>query len=139
MELSNQYIAGLFDGEGSICITKRTQPTYRLGYGFTLDVAICMRDLNILKNLQERYGGSLIKKKWVKYQKSNAYYWRLSNNKALSFLKEIGPLLIIKGEQASVAVSFQETKKTTSIVNQEAYQLRMKFLNSPEAYNVSNL
>jgi hypothetical protein len=93
------YIAGLFDGEGSIGI----YPCGPSGYnrrGYHLFVTLTQKDRRILDALKTTFGGSV--------QRANTcHHWRLYANDAAEFLRLLRPYLILKREQAELAVMFQ--------------------------------
>ncbi len=98
MKLSDQYIAGFFDGEGCIHIG-----TYK-AYGniqHRLQISIAQNDVTVLQALADRFGGKLHPQ-----GSRTAMQWHLWCNKAYDFLKAIYPHLILKKEQAELAIAF---------------------------------
>lgn len=107
MDLKLPYIAGLIDADGSISIIfLRKQRRYYPGVGFG-----CYGSEEILEELKRRYGGSFgnrIKKRKLGWNKEPMPRWSISDNKAILFLKEILPFLILKKEQAVLAIKLKE-------------------------------
>lgn len=105
MDLSLPYLAGFFDGEGSVGIytngrkdgrTLRSQVTQNVSPAVT----------SLLEACRERWGGSLTVMN--RDMKRQAYNWQTSGPKAAIFLREIRPWVILKAEQIDLAVSWQE-------------------------------
>jgi len=100
------YIAGLFDGEGSMTIYKgpvSPSGTAAVSPTYTLIVGISNNDNCPLLDIQGEFGGSI-----VKYNK--CYQWRVTGNIALAFLREIVPYLRIRKERAELAINFQANR-----------------------------
>ena len=110
MIISAEYIAGFFDGEGSVGIYSRKD---RLG-GFGLRVQLTQNTSTdsqiILQYLQNKYGGNLTTQKTLSDKLK--YNWQLNSNKAVLFLKDIYPYSILKRKQIEVAIYFQENRPT---------------------------
>ncbi|MEK7275975.1 MAG: LAGLIDADG family homing endonuclease, partial [Chloroflexota bacterium] len=80
--LDKAYAAGLFDGEGSITLTRTRR--VRLP---SPQVSVASNDLEVLEWLRERFGGSMSKKQPRQPTHSVSYDWRLTDRRALAFLK----------------------------------------------------
>lgn len=111
------YVAGLFDGEGSIGI-------YRIGYiqanrkrGLQLKIVISLTNEEPLILLKSEWGGNIQfdqhqSKKNPKHRPS--FVWNLHQGQAGKFLEDIFPYLIIKRTQAKVAFSFLRTIRSNN-------------------------
>ena len=127
------YIAGIIDGEGSICLTIRRYPG-----GGTVSLIACvgMTDPRVPKLLHEKFGGALFLRKPTSIKWKPAWAWSLTGDKALSFIEVIYPYLIIKREQADIAIAFQGIRKPhhrrTDVEKQadEVARVAMKKLNA---------
>ncbi len=98
------YIAGLFDGEGSVCIIK-TKPAKRHSAPmYSLRVDISNQDTNALYFVKNTFnvGG-------VNQSRGYDYKWNTANRSAAIFLKVLLPYLIIKKDKAILGIGFQET------------------------------
>lgn len=98
---SLEYLAGLFDGEGSIFITRmrmsRDYHQLRVGINITHEATI--------KLFCSCFGGN----KGIIIPKGNRkqqWYWRASGKNTLTFLETMVPYLIIKKEQAELGIKF---------------------------------
>lgn len=99
------YIAGFFDGEGSIGITKRKAGDYQLL------VSIGQANRFPLKWLQFNFGGCLQTTLSNKPHIQTMYRWRVVANDAFEFLTTIYPYLILKKAEAELAIKWQKAKQ----------------------------
>lgn len=103
--LSIPYVAGFFDGEGSIGIYK----AYYRGncVGYRLRTQLCQNrgeEANeLMAQLSATFGGSASNQQ----KKLN---WQLNSEKAAEFLRQILPYLRMKKIQAEVAIAWQEAR-----------------------------
>lgn len=99
--LSNEYIAGLFDGEGCVHIARTKR-----GYGiyYYIHVSIANSDKNVLELVQQQFGGrisaNIAQTNWPVWK------WEAQVDQALPFLQTITPLTIIKRDQMELALEF---------------------------------
>ena len=110
--VDDAYFAGLFDGEGCVSINKTKGPKNKpySRFGFQLRISITNTNLEVLEKLQKVYGGKIYKR-----EKSNArsyYDWVAASNQAIDPLTKWTPFLIIKRDQANIALEFQKNRKT---------------------------
>lgn len=102
------YAAGFFDGEGSIdirfSITSRGAKKYER---FHLRVCVVQIDRRPLDWLCERWGGSVSKRK-----NGGLHTWVLSTASAAKFLSDVLPFLIVKRDEAQIAMEFQRTMRS---------------------------
>lgn len=106
--LSEEYIAGFFDGEGCVTINTSTA-THKSGnrYPSTVMVCVSQNDINILRLIQNRCGGKLLANSTHKRHHILQWY----GNKAGSFLELVYPHLQVKKKQAEVALLFLKLKR----------------------------
>lgn len=109
--LDRNYIAGFFDGEGSIYLleSKKNKSIF-------LCVNLTNTEKKVLDKIKEQYGGSISKSKDVRGRKQ-LYRLRLYSNIGLNLLEDIKDLLIIKKNKAILAIEFQ---------NRTAKNIRMR-------------
>jgi len=121
------YISGFFDGEGCIRISNR-KGVYRF------KVNIINTNLDVLKKIQEIAGGSLYKYPIYNTNYLQVFSLDLYCNIAKRFLEGIRPYLIIKREQAQLALEFQDRKRNGLLTipkdEQESYRFRINSFNS---------
>lgn len=104
----NAYIAGFFDGEGSLGIYETKQSEYSRGSGVWYKPRISAGNSvkRIPKIMQKTYGGGLVSFLRSKDRKWE-HTWSLSTNKPIErFLLKMVPYLIAKKEQAKLLLSF---------------------------------
>lgn len=100
MKLTKEYIAGFFDGEGSIGIYKRKDRNK--GNGSCARIQLTQNKSKestfILNQLMLEYGGNLSIQKTL--SGNIKYNWQLNPKGVEKFLKDITPYLILKKSQA---------------------------------------
>ena len=109
--LSLEYIAGFFDGEGYIQIAKRS-PSGHSRSPYWLLACIGNTHRGVLDEIAKVTGGKVLFHNGVKRGQTHPHY-RLTfyTQQALTFLKAIQPYLIVKREEADLAISFCEHVK----------------------------
>ena len=103
-----QYIAGFFDGEGSIGIyyRQKTKDRFHLRTQLTNNKNRDMEKL--MTYLMDKFGGNLSEQ--VTLSGNIKYNWQLNSDKAVYFLKQIESYLIFKKDQAIIAINWQEQR-----------------------------
>ena len=92
------YVAGFFDGEGCISITKNG----------AVDVRIINTAHNVLVKLQSVFGGSITERSQRVNKKQYAYSFYGEN--AVKFLELVKPYLIEKLPQAETVLEYYELR-----------------------------
>ena len=69
-------------------------------------ILVVNTNLEVLEQLKETWGGDINKNYRPKDTWKQAYTWRLSHSAAARFLEDIYPFLIIKEQQARLALEF---------------------------------
>jgi hypothetical protein len=85
------YAAGLFDGEGSVTLVR-----HRESRSHSPQVSIASNDYEVVFWFKERFAGSIVTKQPRMPNHSVSYDWRLTDRRALAFLKLIRPYLVIE-------------------------------------------
>ncbi len=99
-ELNKQWLAGFFDGEGCICLTKRKDKILH----HQLRIYIGQVDVNILMLIKSIYGGK------VRKGGRGVNLWEIGHRELQKkFLSEIEPYLILKKPQAQMALIYLST------------------------------
>ena len=111
------YMAGLFDGEGSICIGV-TPPRQKNGTKSPMHhlvVSITMTDEPTIKWIHSLFGGSIATSKnspsAIRAKKRPCYMWRVWGNMANDFLQQILPYSRYKKDQVLLAIEFQNRRR----------------------------
>ena len=102
------YVAGIFDGEGSISISARESHGYR-----TIGVSICVVNTKewLITFLKMQFGGYIYFRDTPESQHKNSWQWTKQGKKAVEFLELILPYLQLKRPQAELAIQFQNRKR----------------------------
>lgn len=104
------YIAGFFDGEGSVTIHENWRPSPRgKSPNHTLQVSIGNTDASVLIWVHSMFGGSLTTRK-PRPGHRIVTQWIIRSNGAAKFLATIRPFLRMKTKQADIALTFQNGK-----------------------------
>lgn len=93
-KLSLAYVAGIIDGEGSICLAKGKR-----GAWFPR-IMVTNTNYELLEALQHQFGGSIQSKKVYPSHWRQPHVWRLQYSKAALFIIKVYPYLLVKHEQA---------------------------------------
>jgi intein/homing endonuclease len=101
--ISSQYAAGFFDGEGCINVSSCRKT-------ILIRTLVVNTNLTILEMFKEKWGGDIYSNKKGKEHWKQAYTWRLSNNAACEFLKDIYPFLVVKVQQAEASFIFFDNR-----------------------------
>ena len=107
--MTDEYFAGLFDGEGCVSITQRKQNRNKFDVRLTIGVA----DKHISSLLKEKYGGNTRIDKRIKNGKPcrDIYIWNVVGFKSTEFLRKIKPFVIIKKIQVEAALALREIQE----------------------------
>ncbi len=103
------YIAGFFDGEGSVGISKASNKGVRgrrVNPNYSLHIKFSNSDRPVLEWIAEKVGGWILEHKVPsKYRR----HWKFvkKGSKAMQLLQAMLPYLIVKKEQAEKAIEFQ--------------------------------
>jgi hypothetical protein len=85
------YAAGILDGEGSIYFSRNRTSRWPSPI-----VSVASTDRELLEWLRFRVGGSTVQKRTYQPQHAVSYDWKLTDRRALEFLKIVRPFLVIK-------------------------------------------
>lgn len=108
-ELQRAYIAGIVDGEGSICMIKRTPKRMH-----SPEVHIWSTDKELIDYIQDvTETGFVIRQKAKKEHHKESYAWCLYDKKALTFLEEIFPYLRINRKRQRAWILINQYAKYT--------------------------
>lgn len=105
-KITLSYLAGFFDGEGSINITTRKRKHFAVEH--TLSIAIGQKDGKTLDWIKDEFGGNIHTVK-----RDGTYFWYTSNQKAYEVLKILYPYLKYKKHQAELALRFYDEREDT--------------------------
>lgn len=119
MPLSNQYAAGLFDGEGWVRVqtpgirldgSRTPGSNYRRYPSFQVIAGIAMTHKPLMLEMHQQFGGTLYGDDHYRRKDPNnrtIYHWHVQSQKALSFLQAICKHAIAKRDQIELAIELQ--------------------------------
>lgn len=105
--LTLAYLAGFFDGEGTIGVLRIPQKSG--GTGFTLRCDVSQTSLPVLEKYRDIFGGRIAEKSrppnpnWAP-----AWVWLITGGAAVRFLRAVQPYIILKTPQIPIALKFFE-------------------------------
>jgi len=103
------YAAGIFDGEGHVGIVVTKNGRGDLYHRLMIDVT--NTNVEIIQWLFERWDGVIHNPRYFAQDEwRTAHRWTVCDGRAMRFLEDVLPFLIIKQEQAKLAIEFQQTK-----------------------------
>lgn len=112
LDIDAAYTAGLFDGEGSVCLARLSHHIWNKRQDFMLKVRISNTRKPVLDWVKQIFGGSVhVATRKPTNGHNVVYQWCIHNVQAVAFLRTVYPYLRIKGPQADVAFRFQSTKE----------------------------
>jgi len=103
-EIVMSYLAGLFDGEGTVGVYTVNSIKYPTT---TLSIKITLCDYKALKMCKEYYGGSLFERKRLKSGR-RCWQWCLYGANRKTFLTDILSFSIIKKSQIILGLKYLE-------------------------------
>ena len=102
------YVAGIFDGEGCVCLR------INKGRYYSLDISVANTNEWLMQWLKFAFGGNFYAMQAKTRKAQNwkpCWRWTITGNKGSSFLKLILPYLRLKKPQAELAIKFQEARR----------------------------
>ena len=117
------YAAGFFDGEGHIQIYHHKSEDR-----FVLSAGASQATGDIIHWFKEKFGGreryDEFKQSYDKTTMGRRWTWCCNSTRAALFLIKIRPYLIVKAEQADVAIAFQATMNDPSAVKKTTPEVK---------------
>lgn len=115
-QVQSAYLAGLIDGEGSIIL-------YRRGSGSAMRLTITSTFRPVLEWCQSLCGvGNIVDVTSRNAKHKQQRCWLVNSQAAQSVLEQVEPYMIIKREQAQLAIEFQKRLKTPAEKAQKEWQ-----------------
>ena len=114
LDLKYSYIAGFFDGEGSIGVHKRGNLARA-----HLSIHVTNTDRNPLDFIVDVFGGNIYESHPQSKKHSTSYRWRLNGLPATCMLEKILPYLICKEERAVLGIEsvYSDGKRQVEIAD----------------------
>jgi|SRR5690348_4248669 len=129
-----EYLAGYFDGEGTVTIQfhswTRRGKTYS---GYQLHVAIGNTYKPLLEEIRQQFGGKIDIGKKRQPQHRQFYVWRATGTNARAFLQTVLPHLREKRQQVELALQMPHNAMRTAddlLMQEQIYKevKRLKFV-----------
>lgn len=126
------YLAGFFDGEGSVYLVHEHTDNYQLF------ISVSSIDKWILEWFVLAFGGKVNRQYRAKGNRKESWQWRMVDCKAEVVLRALLPYLKLKKPQAELALEFREVRlyhKGQNTINEaelilrESYRQKIKALN----------
>lgn len=122
------YLAGIIDGEGNIGINLSKKGKWQNCDNYKIRLTISGTDMRLMDWLVENFGGWICAKPIYKKEHKKSYNWSLMCSKAGNILEMVLPYLIIKKQQALIAVSYRklQTFKKCSYPGKRKYPIGLR-------------
>lgn len=106
------YTAGIIDGEGYIGVDRQKAKGGTEGRRndfYRLNVSVNVTDKSMTDFLMLHFGGYYRTRKRHTCNKKLVHAWHLDGQKAIAFLTAIKPFMVVKPEQAELAIEFRSS------------------------------
>ena len=111
-EADKAYMAGYFDGEGSIGVYPKENGSLRIV------VTVCQRKADTLVWYAQVFGGALVRVQRGEPRGNTYHEWKLENRSSIKmFLRQIGPYLRDKADQSDLVLDVINGKQTADVVD----------------------
>lgn len=104
--VSLEYVAGFFDGEGTVLIQKASAKSHS-GARYWLVISLYNTHKGVMDKIQKVIGGHVIFHAGGAVRKQH-YRLALYTRQAYHLLKSLLPYLVVKKKQAEIAIAFAE-------------------------------
>ena len=124
-ETEKGYIAGIIDGQGSICLTQNKSNEFRYP-----NLQVSSTTYEILQFLKNKIGGSISKKRENKENCKPAWKWGLGTNPTIELLNEIQDYLLVPEKIYRAKLITSEYKKVTprnGKYSEEKLKMKLEF------------
>ena len=104
-----EYFAGFFDGEGSVLIYQRRRGARGRFQPYNLRATVTNTNREVLVVFKNAFGGGVYRHHCSSApNRSPAWVWTVSCQKAAVFLRCIEPSLIVKKQEAMIGIAMQD-------------------------------
>jgi hypothetical protein len=107
-EIDKGWIAGIIDGEGSICLTRQKANEHR-----SPELEVTSTTKEMLEKLQGLCGGSISIQKVYQAHYKPSWHWNIKGNKVLELLSEIREYLLVPEKKYRADLLVNEYKLVT--------------------------
>jgi hypothetical protein len=107
--IDDRYMAGFVDGEGSIMLVINGKPRADgVQVGYKVKLLVSNTNVAVLKQMQETYGGKVYLSAPARGNCKPGFRLEIFGKHAVQVIRRLLPHLILKAEQARVALAFAE-------------------------------
>lgn len=99
------WAAGIVDGEGCIRTTRHRHRA------LSVELTVTNTDPRMLFKLRELFGGNICQQRKASEKGRATWCWRVHCENAICILETLLPFLIVKRDQASLAISFRQLRR----------------------------
>ena len=114
-KLDRRWLAGFFDGEGTIGMYYRIYPSGKIN--FKRYVYLANTRLDILESVKSEFGGYIRMLHKKLNRERPCYQWQASGTLGNKFLSEIKDYLLVKNEQCDLWFQFSKTVTEGRLMN----------------------
>jgi hypothetical protein len=106
------YMAGIFDGEGSVSIDVQSPNKTRKYYYYSLRIVLINTNLILMEWLVKTFGGSYRARKKIEGRKT-CYCWSKFSRQAAEILEQCLPYMKVKRDHVLIFLEFMNTMGKT--------------------------
>lgn len=138
-ETERAYAAGIIDGEGSIMLIHQPPRggVHKWEY-WVLRISVANTDKKLIDWLVDKFGGGFTHSRSLNPRHRDVFQWRVDAGKARPVLFAVLPYLLLKREQADIAIQYLNTHRMVGcrghskemIEQRRKWATQMKQLNS---------
>lgn len=121
------YMAGIFDGEGSVNIEVLSPRENRKYHYYNLRIIVINTNLDLMNWIVSNFGGKYSLRKRIPGRKT-CYRWAKCSREAAYIIEQCLPYLIIKKPHALIFIEFMKTMGKTGWFVSEETRNRRQFL-----------
>lgn len=121
------YLAGLFDGEGSVLLTRLHSNTYRAPVLSMSSTTLCL-----LEKCKETFGGHISTHKIYKSHHKQSWSWTVKSAKALAAMEKLLPYIMEPDKHRRMKLLLDKYNSTTVMngkYTKEQIQAKIQFTN----------
>lgn len=115
---SLEYLAGIIDGEGCVCVhVNRAALQKNKRPRVVIQMTVANTNKTLLEDLQAEYGGSIhlhLSTQRARPEHKPSFNWTVGEQAACALLLRVRPFLRIKGPQADLAMELGRLKRSYS-------------------------
>lgn len=124
-ETDAAYVAGLIDGEGCFCITRKKPTGRKHSPSYEAHLVVAMSNASVLAWLKDLLGG------WDQFHVrklpsgKQMYRWQAKSEDSVRIAKLLLPYLKVKRKQAELFIRFREQLSSYKLTKQGEYTKRI--------------